>query len=150
MYIQSMQIDWLHFTPWPALLGGILLGMTASALFLHSGRILGVTGILESLLTPRAADSPWRFAFLLGMFAAPVVGKFILPAELMHAPRFEANWVVVIAAGLLVGFGTRWGAGCTSGHGICGLSRLSLRSLVATLSFMSTGFITVFVIRHLL
>lgn len=143
-----MQIDWLHFTPWPALLGGILLGIAAGALFLNSGRILGVTGILEGLLTPKSADSPWRFTFLLGMFAAPLAAKVILPAELMHTPRIDANWAMVIAAGLLVGFGTRWGAGCTSGHGICGLSRLSMRSLVATLSFMSTGFVTVFVIRH--
>ena len=145
-----MQIDWLHFTPLPALLGGILLGTAAGSLFLHSGRILGVTGILEGLLTPRSADSPWRFTFLLGMFTAPLVAKFILPASLIHSPRIDANWAMVMAAGLLVGFGTRWGTGCTSGHGICGLSRLSMRSLVATVSFMSTGFITVFAIRHLL
>jgi uncharacterized membrane protein YedE/YeeE len=145
-----MQIDWLHFTPGSALLGGILLGIAAGALFLNSGRILGVTGIVEGLLTPKSADSPWRFKFLLGMFASPLVAKFILPAELMHTPRIDANWIMVIAAGLLVGFGTRWGAGCTSGHGICGLSRLSMRSLVATLSFMSTGFVTVFLIRHVL
>lgn len=145
-----MQIDWFYFTPWPALLGGILLGISASALFLYSGRILGITGILEGLLTHRSADAPWRIAFLLGMFAAPVAVKFILPTALIHAPRMDASWAMVIAAGLLVGFGTRWGAGCTSGHGICGLSRLSLRSLVATLTFMCTGFITVFVIRHLL
>jgi uncharacterized membrane protein YedE/YeeE len=131
-------------------LGGILLGIAAGALFLNSGRILGITGILEGLLTPKSEDSPWRFAFLLGMFAAPLAAKLILPAELMHAPRMDTNWAMVLVAGLLVGFGTRWGAGCTSGHGICGLSRLSVRSLVATLSFMSTGFVTVFVIRHLL
>jgi uncharacterized protein len=145
-----MQIDWLNFTPWSALLDGILLGIAASALFLNSGRILGVTGILEGLLTPKSADFPWRFTFLLGMFAAPLVAKFILPAELIHTARIDDNWAMVIAAGLLVGFGTRWSAGCTSGHGICGLSRLSMRSLVATVSFMCTGFITVFVIRHLL
>jgi uncharacterized membrane protein YedE/YeeE len=145
-----MHIDWLHFTPWSSLLGGILLGIAAGALFLNSGRILGITGILEGLLTPKSEDSPWRFAFLLGMFAAPLAAKLILPAELMHAPRMDTNWAMVLVAGLLVGFGTRWGAGCTSGHGICGLSRLSVRSLVATLSFMSTGFVTVFVIRHLL
>lgn len=145
-----MHIDWLHFTPWTSLLGGILLGIAAGALFLNSGRILGITGILEGLLTPKSEDSPWRFAFLLGMFAAPLAAKLILPTDLMHVPRIEASWLMVAVAGLLVGFGTRWGAGCTSGHGICGLSRLSARSLVATLSFMSTGFITVFVIRHLL
>ena len=111
-----MHIDWLHFTPWSSLLGGILLGIAAGALFLNNGRILGVTGILEGLLTPKSEDSPWRFAFLLGMFAAPLAAKLILPAELMHAPRMDTNWAMVLVAGLLVGFGTRWGAGCTSGH----------------------------------
>jgi hypothetical protein len=143
-----MQIDWIHFTPWSSLMGGILLGIAAGALFLNSGRILGITGILEGLLTPKSDDSSWRLVFLLGMFASPLAAKFLLPAELLHAPRIDANWAMVIAAGLLVGFGTRWGAGCTSGHGICGLSRLSVRSLVATLSFMSAGFVTVFVVRH--
>ncbi len=143
-----MHIDWLHFTPWSSLMGGILLGIAAGALFLNSGRILGITGILEGLLTPESDDSSWRLVFLLGMFASPLAAKFLLPAELLHAPRIDANWAMVVAAGLLVGFGTRWGAGCTSGHGICGLSRLSVRSLVATLSFMSTGFVTVFVVRH--
>ena len=145
-----MHIDWLHFTPWSSLLGGILLGIAAAALFLNSGRILGITGILEGVLAPKHADSPWRFAFLLGLLAAPLAAKFFLPAELIHAPRVDANWAMVIVAGVLVGYGTRWGAGCTSGHGICGLSRLSLRSLVATLSFMGTGFVTVFLIRHVL
>jgi uncharacterized membrane protein YedE/YeeE len=143
-----MQIDWLHFTPLTSLMGGILLGVAAGALFLNSGRILGITGIVEGLLKPKTGDISWRFTFLLGLFAAPLAAKWLLPAELMHAPRIDANWAMVIAAGLLVGFGTRWGAGCTSGHGICGLSRLSLRSLVATLSFMGTGFVTVFVVRH--
>ena len=143
-----MQIDWIHFTPWSSLMGGILVGIAAGALFLNSGRILGITGILEGLLTPKSDDSSWRLVFLLGMFASPLAAKFLLPAELLHAPRIDANWTMVIAAGLLVGFGTRWGAGCTSGHGICGLSRLSVRSLVATLSFMSAGFVTVFVVRH--
>lgn len=143
-----MQIDWLHFTPWTSLLGGVLLGMAAGALFLNSGRILGITGIVEGLLKPKSGDTSWRLAFLLGLFAAPLVAKLLLPAELIHAPRIDANWTMVITAGLLVGFGTRWGAGCTSGHGICGLSRFSLRSLVATLSFMGTGFVTVFVVRH--
>ncbi len=143
-----MQIDWLHFTPWTSLLGGVLLGVAAGALFLNSGRILGITGIVEGLLKPKSGDTSWRLAFLLGLFAAPLVAKLLLPAELIHAPRIDANWTMVITAGLLVGFGTRWGAGCTSGHGICGLSRFSLRSLVATLSFMGTGFVTVFVVRH--
>lgn len=145
-----MQIDWLHFTPWTSLLGGVLLGIAAAFLFLNSGHILGITGILEGILAPKQADSPWRFAFLLGLLASPLAAKFFLPADLMHMPRVDANWAMVIVAGVLVGYGTRWGAGCTSGHGICGLSRLSVRSLVATLSFMGTGFVTVFVIRHVL
>jgi uncharacterized membrane protein YedE/YeeE len=144
----SVQIDWIHFTPWSSLLGGILLGIAAGALFLNSGRILGITGILEGLLTAKSDDSSWRLVFLLGMLTAPLAAKFLLPAGLLQAPRMDANWAMVIAAGLLVGFGTRWGAGCTSGHGICGLSRLSGRSLVATLSFMGAGFVTVFVVRH--
>ena len=144
----SVQIDWIHFTPWSSLLGGILLGIAAGALFLNSGRILGITGILEGLLTAKSDDSSWRLVFLLGMLSAPLAAKFLLPAGLLQAPRMDANWAMVIAAGLLVGFGTRWGAGCTSGHGICGLSRLSGRSLVATLSFMGAGFVTVFVVRH--
>jgi uncharacterized membrane protein YedE/YeeE len=144
----SVQIDWIHFTPWSSLMGGILLGIAAGVLFLNSGRILGITGILEGLLTPKSDDSSWRLVFLLGMLSAPLAAKFLLPAGLLQAPRMDANWAMVIAAGLLVGFGTRWGAGCTSGHGICGLSRLSGRSLVATLSFMGAGFVTVFVVRH--
>jgi uncharacterized membrane protein YedE/YeeE len=145
-----MQIDWIHFTPWPSLLGGILLGLAAAALFLYSGRILGITGILEGLLHPQVGELGWRFAFLLGLFVSPLVAKFCFPEDWLSATRIDANWGTVVVAGLLVGYGTRWGAGCTSGHGICGLSRLSVRSLVATLSFMSTGFLTVFVLRHLL
>jgi uncharacterized membrane protein YedE/YeeE len=87
---------------------------------------------------------------LLGLFVSPLVAKFCFPEDWLSATRIDANWGTVVVAGLLVGYGTRWGAGCTSGHGICGLSRLSVRSLVATLSFMSTGFLTVFVLRHLL
>jgi uncharacterized protein len=144
-----MQIDWFHFTPGSSFIGGILLGIAASVLFLNSGRILGITGILEGVLAPKAQDLSWRIAFLLGLFATPWVAKWVLPEGFIHAPRIEASWGMVILAGLMVGVGTRWGAGCTSGHGICGLSRLSVRSLIATLSFMGTGFVTVFVLRHL-
>jgi uncharacterized membrane protein YedE/YeeE len=143
-----MQIDWLHFTPWTSLVGGLLLGVAAALLFLNSGRILGITGILEGVMAPKSGDTHWRLAFLLGMLASPWVAQLVLPMDWRHAPRIDANWGVVVVAGLLVGFGTRWGAGCTSGHGICGLSRLSVRSLIATMSFMSTGFVTVFLMRH--
>ena len=145
-----MQIDWIHFTPWSSLAGGLLLGLAAALLLLSSGRILGITGIVEGLLPPKAGDTAWRVMFVLGLLLAPVVAKGLLPAGTIGTPRIEASWALVVVAGVLVGFGTRYGAGCTSGHGICGLSRLSMRSLVATLSFMCTGFITVFVIRHLL
>lgn len=145
-----MQIDWIHFTPWPSLAGGLLLGVAAVALFLFNGRILGITGIMEGLLPPRMGDMGWRVAFLLGLFVSPLVATLCFPDGWVSAPRIDANWASVVIAGLLVGFGTRWGAGCTSGHGICGLSRLSMRSLVATLCFMGTGFVTVFVLRHLL
>lgn len=145
-----MQIDWIHFTPWPSLAGGLLLGIAAVALFLFNGRILGITGIMEGLLPPRMGDMGWRVAFLLGLFVSPLVATLCFRDGWVSAPRIDANWASVVIAGLLVGFGTRWGAGCTSGHGICGLSRLSMRSLVATLCFMGTGFVTVFVLRHLL
>ena len=145
-----MQIDWIHFTPWASLAGGLLLGLAAALLLLSSGRILGITGIVEGLLPPKAGDTSWRITFVLGLLLAPVVAKWVMPAGVISAPRIDASWASVVVAGVLVGFGTRYGAGCTSGHGICGLSRLSLRSLVATLSFMFTGFVTVFIVRHVL
>jgi len=144
-----MTIDWTHFTPWTSLSGGILLGIASAALILASGRVLGVSGILGGLLTPKRGDTTWRVALLLGMLLAPVTLGLIAP-ELVAAPRIEAGSVAIVAAGLLVGLGTRYGAGCTSGHGVCGLSRLSLRSLVATLAFMAAGFATVYIIRHTL
>lgn len=144
-----MTIDWTHFTPWASLAGGLVLGLAAAVFILFSGRILGISGIVGGLLSPRAGDAGWRIAFLLGMLAAPVTFSWIAPAGLVPAPRIEAGYGVVILAGLLVGLGTRLGSGCTSGHGVCGLSRLSPRSLVATLAFMGAGFLTVFLIRHL-
>jgi uncharacterized membrane protein YedE/YeeE len=121
----------------------------ASAIFiLVNGRILGISGILGGLLGPRPGDAGWRVAFLLGMLAAPATFMLFTPAGFLTAPRIEAGHGAVIAAGLMVGFGTLLGSGCTSGHGVCGLSRLSPRSLVATLSFMGAGFLTVFLVRH--
>lgn len=144
-----MTIDWAHFTPWASLAGGVLLGVASAVFILFNGRILGISGIVGGLLTARAGDTAWRIAFVLGMLAAPSTFVLIAPAGLLSAPRFDANYWTIVAAGLLVGFGTRYGSGCTSGHGVCGLSRLSPRSLVATLAFMGTGFLTVFLIRHL-
>ena len=145
-----MTIDWNHFTPWASLVGGILLGLASALFILVNGRILGISGILGGLLTPKPSEAGWRVAFMLGMLAAPATLSWVAPPDLLSAPRIDASYGLVVIAGLLVGFGTRYGAGCTSGHGICGLSRLSLRSLVATLSFMCTGFVTVFLVRHVL
>lgn len=143
-----MQIDWIHFTPWSALIGGLLLGAASAMLFLHSGRILGITGILDGLLSPTKGDTSWRIVFLWGLMLAPPIAKLCLPNNWLTTPTIDASFGTVVVAGLLVGLGTRMGTGCTSGHGICGLGRLSMRSLVATLSFMLSGFATVFVLRH--
>jgi uncharacterized membrane protein YedE/YeeE len=143
-----MNIDWNHFTPWASLMGGLLLGVASAAFILINGRILGISGILGGLLPPKVGDIGWRVAFLLGMLAAPTVFMALAPAGLASEPRIDAGFWTVIAAGLLVGMGTRYASGCTSGHGVCGLSRLSPRSLVATLSFMGAGFFIVYIVRH--
>ena len=135
------------FTPWAALAGGLLIGAAATMLLLLNGRIAGISGIVGGLFRPKAGDLIWRLAFVLGLLAAPLAYRIFAT---LPAPRIDASTGVLIAAGLLVGLGTRYGSGCTSGHGVCGLSRLSLRSLAATLSFMAAGVATVFVVRHLL
>ena len=145
-----MNLDWVNFTPWPSLTGGIILGIASALFILINGRILGISGILGGLLPPKVGDTTWRIAFLLGMFAAPTVFHAVVPAEYITAPRIEATEWMIVVAGLLVGVGTRYASGCTSGHGVCGLSRLSPRSLVATASFMGAGFVTVYVVRHLI
>lgn len=145
-----MTIDFANFTPWASLAGGVLLGVASALFILLNGRVLGISGILGGLLTPKAGDIGWRVALLAGLFAAPAVFALLAPAGFLGAPRIDAGFGLVVLAGLLVGIGTRYGSGCTSGHGVCGLSRLSPRSLVATLAFMGTGFVTVFVIRHLI
>ncbi|HEX7864466.1 MAG TPA: YeeE/YedE family protein [Variovorax sp.] len=140
-------IDWPHFTPWAALAGGVLIGIAAAMFVLLNGRIAGISGVLGGLLRPAKGDVAWRAAFVLGLVGAPLVyGLFaVLPAA-----RIDAGYGALALAGLLVGVGTRYGAGCTSGHGVCGLARLSPRSLAATGVFMAAGFATVFVARHLL
>lgn len=145
-----MTIDWIHFTPWASLVGGVSIGVASALFILLNGRILGISGILGGLLPPKSGDAGWRVTFLLGMAAAPLVFAWLAPAGFLQAPRIEASNVVLIVAGLLVGLGTRYGSGCTSGHGVCGLSRLSPRSLVATLTFMGAGFLTVYVLRHVI
>jgi len=142
-----MTIDWTAFTPWSALAGGALIGL-AAALFIHAnGRIAGISGIVGGLLRPSPGDRAWRLAFVLGMVAAPLLWSL---AATLPPLIIAADWPLLIVAGLIVGISTRYGAGCTSGHGVCGISRLSPRSLAATLAFMGSGFVTVFVVRHLL
>jgi uncharacterized membrane protein YedE/YeeE len=142
-----MTIDWTHFTPGMSLLGGVLIGVSSALFILANGRIAGISGILGGLLSRKPGDMAWRIAFLLGLIAAPAA-IFALTGPI--SATIEANTEVLVIAGLLVGIGTRYGAGCTSGHGVCGLSRLSPRSLVATLAFMGAGMAIVFVMRHLL
>jgi len=143
-----MQIDWLSFTPIPSLLGGMILGVAAALYVLLHGLILGISGIVSGLLHPKAGDWSWRLAFALGLLTSSFLAALIF--GIFPVIEVDANWLTVIVAGLLVGFGVQYGSGCTSGHGICGLSRLSPRSLVATLSFMTAGFLVVFIIRHLI
>ena len=144
-----MNIDWTHFTPFASLTGGIILGVASAIFILINGRILGISGILGGLLPPKAGDTTWRIAFMLGLFAAPTVFHAVVPAQFITAPRIDATDWMVVAAGLLVGIGTRYASGCTSGHGVCGLSRLSPRSLLATASFMGAGFVMVYLVRHM-
>ncbi len=143
-----MQIDWLAFTPGPALLGGILLGVAAALYVILHGRILGISGIVSGLLSLKEGDINWRLSLVLGLLSAPLLSSLFF--GLHTATVIDADWITVIIAGVLVGFGANYGSGCTSGHGVCGLSRLSPRSLVATVSFMSAGFLIVFIIRHVL
>lgn len=142
-----MTIDWNNFTPWTALAGGVLIGAAAGLFVVLNGRIAGISGLLASLLERGAEGRGEKALFLIGILLAPLC--WLLMAEL-PAAEFQTNWLGLLAAGLLVGIGTRYGSGCTSGHGVCGISRLSPRSVVATLAFMAAGFATVFVLRHLL
>lgn len=142
-----IEIDWNAFTPEAALAGGILIGLAATLLLLINGRIAGISGILGTLLRPTRGDIAWRVAFLVGLIGAPSL--WVLAAQL-PAIQIEASYPALVLAGLIVGIGTRYGSGCTSGHGVCGISRLSPRSLVATLSFMAGGFLTVYLIRHII
>ncbi|MCP4803870.1 MAG: YeeE/YedE family protein [Proteobacteria bacterium] len=134
-----------HFTPWSALAGGALIGLASSALLLFNGRIAGISGILAGLLAPRPGDSAWRAAFAAGLLVAGLGLSFVLPDSI--AGPDARSLFAVGAAGLIVGFGVRMGNGCTSGHGVCGLSRFSIRSLVATLTFMGTGILTAITIE---
>ena len=146
-----MTILWNAFTPGASLAGGILIGLAAALMVLLLGRITGISGMVGGLLQrsnwQQASAWGWRLAFVLGLVLAPLVWQWFAALPAMEMPR---NPVVIVLAGLLVGFGTRLGSGCTSGHGVCGLSRLSPRSLVATLTFLVAAIITVYVVRHLI
>ena len=141
-----MTVDWNAFTPWSSLVGGALIGVATAMFVLFNGRIAGISGVIGGLLRPAKGDIGWRIAFVSGLLSTPML--YILVAEVPQ-PQIDVGYVALVLAGLLVGIGTRYGSGCTSGHGVCGLSRLSPRSLAATAAFMGAGFATVYVIRHL-
>lgn len=142
-----MTIDWSHFTPAPAFAGGLLIGVAAGWLILGEGRVLGASGLLGGLVAPRAGDWPWRLAAVIGLILAPLLARLLFAAA---PPAVEANVATLMVGGLLVGIGTRLANGCTSGHGVCGIARLSPRSLAATAAFMAAGFLTVYLVRHIL
>ncbi len=141
-----MTIDWIDFTPMAAVSGGVLIGLAAAIFVLFNGRIAGISGIIGGLFRPGTGSTAWQAAFVAGLLLAPWLLHTVAPLPVV---RIDAGTGTLILAGLLVGIGTRYGSGCTSGHGVCGLSRLSPRSLVATACFMLAGFITVFIVRHL-
>lgn len=142
-----MNLDWAHFTPWASLAGGMLIGLAAAILILFNGRIAGISGIVGGLIARSpSSEQRWRLLFLLGLLLSPWLWR--MAADLPPA-EVGAGSATLVVAGLLVGLGTRYGSGCTSGHGVCGLSRGSLRSLLATALFMGAGFATVFIVRHL-
>jgi len=142
-----MTIDWINFTPWAALAGGVLIGAAARLFVLLNGRIAGISGLLASLLETGGEGRSEKLLFLLGILLAPLLWMLF---GTLPAMEFQSGWIGLLVAGMLVGVGTRYGSGCTSGHGVCGISRLSPRSIVATVAFMVAGFATVYVLRHLL
>ena len=142
----EMLIDWNAFTPWASLAGGAVIGVAAALLILFNGRIVGISGIVGGLLALKKGDIGWRLAFIGGLIAAPLVWQLFSSLPTL---TIDGSFLTMALAGLIVGIATRYGSGCTSGHGICGVSRLSPRSIVATLLFMGTGFVTVYLIRHI-
>lgn len=140
-----MTINWTDFTPWTSLAGGVLIGVAAAMFLLLNGRIAGISGIVGGLLARQRGDILWRLLFIAGLVAAPVIWGLFAALPPM---KIEAGYPMLVVAGLIVGISTRYGSGCTSGHGVCGIARLSPRSIVATLAFMSSGFVTVYLLRH--
>jgi uncharacterized protein len=140
-----MNIDWVNFTPGPALIGGLLIGVAAAAFALLLGRVAGISGIVGGLLRVERGDVAWRLAFVAGLLLAPTAYALLSPIPEIVV---EADYPLLVAAGLLVGIGTRYGAGCTAGHGVCGIPRRSRRSFAATAAFMAAGFAVVYLTRH--
>ena len=140
-----MIIDWDHFTPLSSLAGGAFIGLAVAFLLLLNGRIAGISGIVGGVLKMQKGDIGWRIAFMAGLVAAPLAWQLFMALPAIH---IEGGYGLLAAAGLIVGLGTRYGSGCTSGHGVCGLSRLSPRSIVATMLFIGTGLAVAYVIRH--
>lgn len=138
-----------NLTPLSGFLGGALIGLSAALLMLLMGRIAGISGIFGGLLAPAASDRGWRVAFVAGLIAAPLMASFFSGAAL-PSPTMPASMIVIVVAGLLVGFGSRMGGGCTSGHGVCGIARFSARSLIATAIFMAAAIATVAIARHMI
>ncbi len=138
-------IDWAAFTPWASLLGGLIIGLAATLFILMHGRIMGVSGILAGLLAPLKGDIGWRVSFLAGLIAAPVLAQAF---GVMPPIEISTGVIELVIAGILVGFGTTLGSGCTSGHGVCGIARLSPRSIIATCVFVGFGMITVYLRNH--
>ena len=139
-----MRIDWSHFTPLESLGGGLLIGLAAAAFMIVHGRIMGVSGILGGIVRPLKGDFLWRATFMLGLIAAPFIARLV---GLLPEAQIEGSLVQLVIAGLLVGIGTALGSGCTSGHGVCGIARLSPRSIVATILFVGSGMVTVWAVR---
>ena len=142
-----MSIAWNAFTPASAVLGGAIIGVAVALFVTLNGRIAGVSGILGGLARPQARDVSWRVAFVAALIAAPLAWGLVAA---LPEIRVDTSYPVLVAAGLLVGVGTRYGGGCTSGHGVCGVSRASPRSIAATVAFMAAGFATVYFVRHLI
>lgn len=142
-----MTVDWINFTPWTSLCGGALIGLAASVFVLANGRIAGISGLLGGVMQLGSEGWSEKALFLLGLVISPLLwGTFTVLPKI----EIDAEWPALVIAGLMVGLGTRYGSGCTSGHGVCGVSRLSPRSIAAAACFMATGFATVYVSRHIL
>lgn len=138
-------IDWPAFTPLSAMLGGVIIGLATTALLIVTGRIAGISGIVGGLFRLSQGDRGWRIAFIAGLLMAPWIYRWI---AVLPPVEIRTSYGLLVLAGLIVGIGTRYGSGCTSGHGVCGLSRLSPRSIVATIIFIATAMVTTYVIRH--